>query len=70
MDPFISYGENKARVFVSSKPLQQSPMFAGKVRAYPSEAPHHIDIYALNINVRLRWKGLPETITLVYWGHM
>ncbi len=36
-------------VFVSSKPLQQSPMFAGKVTAYPSEAPHHIDIDALNM---------------------
>jgi len=45
-----------ASVFVSSKP------FWGKVRAYPRVAPFTLGMHlALPTNIRLGWKGLPET---------
>ncbi len=45
-------------VFVSGKPFQPNLMFAGK--AEPT-AP---------TNIRLGWKGLPETNTLAYYENL
>jgi hypothetical protein len=45
------------RVFVSSKPLQTSLMFAAKVVALPK-------------NNKLGWKGLPGTNTLAYYKNL
>jgi hypothetical protein len=46
-------------------------MFAGKARAYPSEAPFRGSTLgwapALLTNIRPCWKGLPETKTLAFY---
>jgi hypothetical protein len=44
-------------------------MFAGKVRACPSEAPFPLlgRLLALPTNIRQGWESLPETNTLAYY---
>jgi len=52
-------------VVVLDKPFQPSLMFVGKAGAYPSESPLRCSTLgqapALFVNLRLDWKGLPET---------
>ncbi len=51
-----------ASVFVSGKPFQPSLIFLGKAGASPSKAPITLRLLlALPTNIRLGWKGLPET---------
>ncbi len=58
-------------MFVPGKPFQPNLMFAGKARAYPSEAlsgaPLYGKLLALPANIRLGWKGLPGTNTQAYY---
>ncbi len=58
-----------ARVFVLGKPFHPSLMFAGSDGAYPSEAgaPLLVRLLAFPTNIRLGWKGLPETNSLAYY---
>ncbi len=51
-------------MFVPGKLFRPSPMFAGKARAYPSEASNPP---ALPTNMRLGWKSLPVTNTRAYY---
>ena len=44
-------------------------MFAGKARAYPSEAPFRCSTLDIPTNIRLGWKGLSGTNTLAYYGN-
>ncbi len=57
-------------MFVPGKPFQPSLMFAGKARAYPSEAASGAPLYgrplALPTNIRLGGRGLPGTNTVNY----
>jgi hypothetical protein len=53
-------------VFVTGKIFQPSLMFAGKAGAYPSEGQLQGRLLTLPKNVRLDWKGLPVTHTLVH----
>jgi hypothetical protein len=65
------FGRN-LRIFIISqsvvpgKPFQPSLVFAGKARAYPSEAPFRCKLLASPTNITLDWKGLPGTNTLAY----
>jgi hypothetical protein len=52
-------------VFVHGTPFQPSLMFAGKARAYPSDAP-----FRYSTNIRLGWKGVPGTNTLAYYKNL
>ncbi len=58
-------------MFDPGKPFQPSLMFAGRVRAYPSE---HLSgamfkgrLLALHTNIILGWKSLPGTNTVGYY---
>ncbi len=53
-------------MFVPGKPLLPSLMFAGKTRAYLSEAPFMCSL-ALPPNITLGWKELSGTSTLAYY---
>jgi hypothetical protein len=56
---------------VPGKPFKPSLMFAGKARAYPSEAlsgaPFSGRPLALPTNIGIGWKGLPMTYILAYY---
>jgi len=56
------------------RPLQPSPMFFSKVRAFLSEAPFSVPLYAgllaLSTNIRLGWKDVPRKNTIAYYKHL
>jgi hypothetical protein len=59
----VIYGfSSYARVFVHGKPFQSSQMFSG--------APLYGRPLALPTKIRLGWKSLPGTNTLVYYKNM
>ncbi len=53
-------------------PLQPSLILAGKADAYPSGDSGTVlkkRLLTLHANIRLGWKGLPETHTPAYYDH-
>jgi hypothetical protein len=60
-------------VFVPGRPFQPRLMFAGKARAYHSEAAFRYallgKLQALVADIKQGWKDLPGINTLVYLAH-
>jgi hypothetical protein len=54
-------------VFVPGKTYQPSLMFAGKTGDYLSDAPLYDRLLTLPTNIRLGWRGGPETNAPAYY---
>jgi len=56
-------------MIVHNKPFDHSLLFSSKVGAYPSEVPFRYSTLKHTPGIRLDYKGLPGTNSLVYFEH-